>query len=110
VALLRAYRKKHKRLALPSLVKPSMRIDSELFRMIREDDGAVSIRITIRPKEYEYVRFRPNHKRWDEYSRGRLGEMTLTGERLFLTFVDGSSTKPLGSSLVGVDLNFATID
>jgi putative transposase len=110
VALLRSYRKKHKRLAFPSLVKPSMRIDSELFKMTREGDGAVSIRITIKPKEYEYVRFRPNHKRWDEYSHARLGEITLTDNRVLLTFVDGPSTKPLGGSLVGIDMNFSTID
>jgi putative transposase len=110
VALLRAYRKGHKRLGLPSLEKLSMRIDGELFKMTREDDGFVCIRITIRPKVYEYLRFRPNHKKWDAYSKGRLGEITLTDDRLLLTFVDGLATKPLGDPLVGVDLNFATVD
>ncbi len=109
VALLRAYRKRHKSLALPSLEKLSMRIDRELFKMTEERDQMV-IRITIRPREYEYIRFTPNHKKWPDYSRGKLGEMTLTDERLLLTFVDGLSTKPLGDQLVGVDLNFATID
>lgn len=110
VALLRAYRKRHKELALPSLEKLSMRIDGELFKMMKGEDGQVTIRVTIRPHEYEYVRFRPNHKKWDAYSQGRLGEMTLTDGRLFLTFVDGLATKPLSDPLVGVDLNFATID
>jgi len=110
VALLRAYRKRHKRLGLPLLEKLSMRIDGELFKMTREDDGFVCIRITIRPKVYEYLRFRPNHKKWDAYSKGRLGEITLTDGRLLLTFVDGLATKPLGDRLVGVDLNFATVD
>jgi putative transposase len=109
VALLRAYRKKHKKLALPSIERLSMRIDGELFKMTREN-GAVSIRITIRPGEYEYVRFTPNHKKWDAYSPGRLGEVTLTDGRLLLTFVDGLQTKPLGNPLVGVDLNFTTVD
>ncbi len=62
VALLRAYRKRHKELALPSLDKLSMRIDGELFKMTKDDDGQVTVRITIRP--YEYVRFRPSHKKW----------------------------------------------
>ncbi len=110
VALLRAYRKKHKKLALPSLEKLSMRIDGELFKMTKDEDGQVTIRVTIRPHEYEYVRFRPNHKKWDAYSQGKLGEITLTDGRLFLTFVDGPATKSLGDALVGVDLNFATID
>jgi putative transposase len=110
VALLRAYRKKHKKLALPSLEKLSMRIDGELFKMTKDEDGQVTIRVTIRPHEYAYVRFRPNHKKWTTYSQGRLGEITLKEDRLLLTFVDGLSTKPLGDPLVGVDLNFATID
>ena len=109
VALLRAYRKKHKRLALPSLEKLSMRIDGGLFKMTRED-GDVCIRVTIRPREYEYLKFKPNHKKWGAYSLGRLGEITLTCDRLLLTFVDGPSSKPLGDPLVGVDLNFATVD
>jgi putative transposase len=111
VALLRTYRKKRKALALPSMERLSMRIDSELFKMTREgEDGQVAIRITIRPNEYEYVRFFPHHKKWAAYSKGRLGEITLTEERLCLTFVDGQRSKPLGRYLVGVDLNFATID
>jgi putative transposase len=110
VALLRAYRKRHKKLALPSMEKLSMRIDGELFKITKDEDRQVTIRVTIRPHEYEYVRFRPNHKKWDAYSRGRLGEITLTDGRLLLTFVDDLATKPLGDELVGVDLNFATVD
>ena len=110
VALLRAFRKTHKRLALPSLERLSMRIDGELFKMTKSQDGEVTIRVTIRPHQYEFIRFIPAHKKWDAYSQGRLGEITLTEGRLLLTFVEGLATKPLGDSLVGVDLNFATID
>ena len=95
VALLRAYRKRHKRLALPTLEKLSMRIDGELFKMTREGD-AVCIRVTIRPREYEYLKFKPSHKKWEAYSSGKLGEITLTSDRLLLTFVDGPSSKPPG--------------
>lgn len=108
-ALLRSYRKKHKKLGLPSLEKLSMRIDGELFKMTRED-RAVCIRITIRPKVYEYLRFYPKHKKWEAYSQGRLGEVTLTCDRVLLTFISGLSTKPLGNPIVGVDLNFSSID
>jgi putative transposase len=110
VALLRAYRKGHKKLALPSLERLSMRIDGELFKMTKDEDGRVTIRVTIRPREYEYIRFSPSHKKWNAYSQGRLGEITLTDDRLLLTFVEGLATKPLGDELVGVDLNFATVD
>jgi putative transposase len=113
VALLRACRKRQKKLALPSLEKLSMRIDGELFKMKKEEEGGgqVTIRVTIGPREYEYIRFsRPNHKKWEAYSQGRLGEITLTDDRLLMTFVDGLATKPPGDQLVGVDLNFATID
>jgi putative transposase len=108
-ALLRAYRKKHKKLGLPSLERLSMRIDGELFKMTREGD-LVCIRITIRPKEYEYLRFEPRHKKWEIYSQGRLGEVTLTSDMLLMTFVRGLSSKPLGNPMVGVDLNFTSID
>lgn len=110
IALLRAYRKKHKKLVLPSLERLSMRIDGELFKMTKDEDGQMTIRITIRPHEYEYVRFRPNHKKWATYSQGMLGEITLKNDKLLLTFLEGSSSKPLGDTLIGVDLNFATID
>ena len=86
-----------------------MRIDGELLKMTREDP-VVCIRITIRPKEYEYLRFHPKHKKWETYSHGRLGEVTLTCDRLLLTFVNGLSSKPLGNPLVGVDLNFTSVD
>jgi putative transposase len=109
VALLRAYRKKHKKLALPFLEKLSMRIDGELFKMTQENGEAV-IRITIKPNVYEYLKFTPNHKKWTTYSQGRLGEVTITDSRLLLTFIDGLATKPRGEYLVGVDLNFATMD
>ena len=59
VALLRAYRKKHKKLALPSLEKLSMRIDGELFKMTNGEEA--TIRVTMKPHEHEYIRFRPNH-------------------------------------------------
>jgi len=86
-----------------------MRIDGELFNMVREDEG-VCVRVTLQPRVYEYIRFRPSHRKWRTYSRGRLGEITLTEDRLLMTFVQGLATKPTGNSLVGVDLNFSTAD
>jgi putative transposase len=63
VALLRAFRKSHKQLALPSLKKLSMRIDGELFKMTKSQDGQVTIRVTIRPREYQFIRFISAHKK-----------------------------------------------
>ena len=65
VALLRSYKRRHKRLA--------MRIDAELFKIEQGNEGTVSARITLQPFKYEHITFTPKHKGWEEYSRGGVG-------------------------------------
>nr|MDO8100109.1 transposase [Candidatus Njordarchaeota archaeon] len=112
VALLRAYKKRDKRLGLPQVRKLAMRIDSELFRLTENDDGTVSIRVTLEPFNYEYITFTPCHKKWSEYSAARVSEILLTETRLFFTFTMGVDDrhKPLGKRFMGSDLNFQTVD
>nr|MDO8100071.1 transposase [Candidatus Njordarchaeota archaeon] len=112
VALLRAHKKRNKRLGLPHARKLAMRIDSELFRLTEGTDGTVSIRVTLEPFNYEYITFTPRHKKWGEYSSaGKVSEILLTDSKLCLTFIVGiDGRKPLGERFVGSDLNFETID
>jgi putative transposase len=113
VALLRSYKKRHKKLAVPEVKRLAMRIDAELFRIEQGKEGTVSARITLQPFKYEHITFTPRHKKWEEYSRGRASELLITDRRLYITFVtneaDGKK-KPLGSRFVASDLNFNTID
>jgi len=114
VALLRSYKRRHKRLEMPEVKRLAVRIDAELFKIEQEqgNEGSVSARITLQPFRYGYITFTPRHKRWEEYSKGRASELLITDRRrLFITFVtsDGKK-KPLGSRFVASDLNFSTID
>jgi len=113
VALLRSYKRRHKRLEIPEVKRLAVRIDAELFKIEQEqgNDGSVSAKITLQPFRYGYITFTPRHKRWEEYSRGRASELLITDRRLFITFVtsDGKK-KPLGSRFVASDINFNTID
>jgi putative transposase len=111
VALLRAHRKRNKRLGLPQVRRLAMRIDSELFRVVENEDGTVVLRVTLEPFNHEYITFTPRHKRWREYSKGKVSEILLTDKRLYITFAAGAGgEKPLGGRFMGVDLNFHTID
>ena len=110
-ALLRSNRKKDNYLAIPEVKRLAMRIDSELFKVEQMDDGSVSVRITFQPFKYEYIRFTPKHRKWDEYRKGEPSELLVTDRKLCFTFVvNEKEEKPLGSRLVASDLNFDTID
>jgi putative transposase len=112
VALLKSYRKRHRKLGLPHVGKLAMRIDSELFRLTGNGDGTVTVRVTLKPFNYEYITFTPRHKKWIEYSAvGQASEIMLTDRKLCVTFVVGvDGEKPLGRRFVGSDLNFKTVD
>jgi putative transposase len=114
VALLRSYRKRHWRLAVPQVRRLAMRIDSELFRVtVNSSDGTVTVRVTLMPFNYGYITFTPTHKKWSEYSSGKASELLLTDRKLCITFntrfgQDGE--KPLGARMAGSDLNFRSVD
>nr|MDO8100857.1 transposase [Candidatus Njordarchaeota archaeon] len=112
VALLKSNRKRHRRLVLPHVRKLAIRIDSELFRVTGNGDGTVSVRVTLKPFNYEYVTFTPRHKKWTEYSAvGEISEILLTDKKLYATFVVGvDGEKFLGRRLLGSDLNFKKVD
>jgi len=111
VALLKSHRKKHGKLAVPQVRRLAMRIDSELFRVTANGDGTVALRGTLKPFTYEYITFTPNHRKWSEYSIGKVCELLLTNRKLCITLVswcDGG--KPLGARFRGSDLNFNSVD
>lgn len=93
VALLRSYKKKHKRLEIPEVKRLAMRIDAELLKREQGNDGSVSVRITLQPFKYEHITFTPRHKRWEEYNKGRASELLITDRRLYITFVTNGGKK-----------------
>jgi len=110
VALLKSYKKKHKKLAMPKVKRLTMRMDAELFKTEQTNDGSASVRITLQPFKHEYITFTPKHKKWNEYSDGRASELLITDRRLSITFVVSEGDKPLGGKFIASDLNFSTID
>ena len=110
VALLRSYKRRHRKLEIPEVKRLAMRIDAELFKMERNDDGRIYIRITLQPFMYEYITFTPRHKKWEEYNKGMASELLITDRKLYITFVTNDEKKNLGSKLMASDLNFSTID
>jgi putative transposase len=91
----------------------AVRIDAELFKIEQgqgKEGGTVSVRITLQPFKYEYITFKPKHKKWEEYSEGKASELLITDRRLYITFVTNGGKKFLGSRFVASDLNFSTID
>jgi putative transposase len=112
VALLRAHRKRNKRLGLPQVRKLAMRIDSELFRVAMNNDGTATVRVTIEPFDHEYITITPSHKKWNEYSStGKVCEVLLTDSKLCITFsLRDQDRKSLGRRFVASDLNFHTTD
>ncbi len=111
VALLRSYRKKHSKLAVPEIRRLAMRIDSELFRVTTNGDGTVTVRVTLKPFTYEHITFTPTHRKWIEYGKGKVSEILLTDRKLCITLVLGfDGGKPLGARFTGSDLNFTSVD
>jgi putative transposase len=109
VALLRSYKRRHKRLGMPEVKRLAIRVDAELFKIERKGNS-IMVRITLQPFRYEYIRFAPKHKRWEEYSEGKTSELLITDMKLCVTFITNGKEKSLGDKFIASDLNFNTID
>lgn len=94
--------------SLPSPARLMVRVDQELVHL-RED----ALLVTIRPREY--LRFPlgnvKKHKRWAEWSRHPLGEVTLLPHHVVLPFQvpERESVQAIGSVGVDLNLNFASM-
>ncbi len=104
IAILRSFRKNMRGKAFPEVRKLSMRLDSELVKIVGD-----RIRITIRPGEYEFIQINTKNKKFAEYSRNRLSEVLITDRIVSLSF-SMKENKPAGEELIGTDLNFSTVD
>ena len=107
VAMLRSYRRNHHgELRIPEVKRLAMRIDSELFRVVRGQ-----LRITLQPYRYTWLPINASSKHYSEYSRGRPSELLIADDKVCLTFVVREEIrKPLGTKLLASDLNFRSID
>ena len=103
IAILRSFRKNMRGKAFPEVRKLSMRLDSELVKIVGD-----RIRITIRPGEYEFIPINTKNKKWEEYSKYRISELLITDRIVSISFsikVD----KEISSETVGMDINFSNI-
>ena len=104
IAILRSFRKNMRGKAFPEVRKLSMRLDSELVKIVGD-----KLRITIQPGRYEYIKINTKNKKFVEYSRNRLSEVLITDRIVSLSF-SMKENKPAGEELMGTDLNFSTVD
>ncbi len=103
IAILRSFRKNMRGKAFPEVRKLSMRLDSELVKIVGD-----KLRITIRPGEYEFIPINTGNKKYREYSKYRISELLITDRIVSLSFsikVD----KEISSETVGMDINFKNI-
>ncbi len=104
IAILRSFRKNMRGKAFPEVRKLSMRLDSELVKIVGD-----KLRITIQPGRYEYIKINTKNKKFVEYGRNRLSEVLITDRIVSLSF-SMKENKPAGEELMGTDLNFSTVD
>ncbi len=104
IAILRSFRKNMRGKAFPEVRKLSMRLDSELVKIVGD-----RIRITIQPGRYEYIKINTKNKKFAEYGRNRLSEVLITDRIVSLSF-SIEENKTAGEELMGTDLNFSTVD
>ena len=103
IAILRSFRKNMRGKRYPEVRKLSMRLDSELVKIVGD-----RIRITIQPGEYEFIPINTRNKKYREYSKYRISELLITDRIVSLSFsikVD----KEISSETVGMDINFKNI-
>ena len=103
IAILRSYRKNRKGKKYPEVKKLSMRMDSELVKL----EGN-TIRITIRPHEYQYIPVNDHHSKYHEYTKYGISELLLTDRKVVLSFRKPDH-KEIMNRKVGIDVNFSNI-
>ncbi len=100
-AILRSFRKNNRDKKYPQVNRLAIRLDSELVKIV---DG--SIRVTIRPGEYEFIPINTKNKKWEEYSKHRIGEVLITDRVISLSFSIPDS-REISNRKIGMDLNFS---
>ena len=103
VAILKSFKENHHKKRYPEVRRLSIRLDSELVKIAGD-----RIRITIRPEEYEYIPINTGNKKWNEYSKYRIGEVLITDKVIALSFI--FPINELSNEKVGIDINFKSID
>ena len=103
ISILRSFRKNRKGKKHPEVKKLSMRMDSELVKL---QDGF--IRITIRPREYEYIPVNDHHSKYGEYSKYGVSELLLTDRKVVISFRKPDQ-KEIMNRKMGIDVNFSNI-
>ena len=103
IAILRSYRKNRKGKKYPEVKKLSMRMDSELVKL----EGN-TIRITIRPHEYEYIPVNDHQSKYHEYSKYGISELLITDRKVVLSFRKPDH-KEIVNRKVGIDVNFSNL-
>jgi putative transposase len=103
ISVLRSFEKNHRNKRYPQVNKLSMRLDSELVKIV-----GGRIRITMKPHEYEFIPINTNNKRWNDYSRYKIGEVLITDRIVSISF-SIPDRKEVSSKKMGIDINFSNV-
>ncbi|MCL6002324.1 MAG: transposase [Thermoplasmatales archaeon] len=103
VSILRSFRKNHRNKRYPQVNRLAMRLDSELVKIV---DGRV--RITMRPGQYEFIPINTRNKKWEEYSKHKIGEVLITDRIISISF-SIPDRKEISGKKIGMDTNFSNI-
>lgn len=112
VAICKSYwklRRKYPKTGTPNPDRLVIRLDQGLFRI---KDGELVV--TVQPRK-KYLKFplsdATKHRHWSEYSKYKMGELTITPSKIIMNFQVPEKEKIKAECSVGIDLNldFATV-
>ncbi|EQD28255.1 hypothetical protein B1B_18935, partial [mine drainage metagenome] len=66
------------------------------------------IRLTIRPKEYEYIPVNEKNRNFSGYSQNEISEVLITDRIVALSF-SKPEKKEIAEKKIGIDVNFSNI-
>lgn len=89
----------------PYIKSPFARLDQELVKVERLDKDGLRLRVTLAPRQWIYQEAPVHHKKWQDNSKYKLGELVIVPDGIRLIFqVPDETRKP--EKLSGIDLNF----
>lgn len=94
---------------LPHLYRSVARLDQMLVKVKEITSNSVKLQITVAPRQYVIVDLDIKHRKFREWSKYKLGEITIHKDTVDLPFQvpDKKSNSPRA---VGIDLNFNHAD
>ena len=100
---------------LPHLYRPVLRIDQMLVKEKGRSSNSLKLQVTTKPHQYVILDLQKiNHKKFQEWSKNKIGEITITMDAVCLPFQTESLILPMKeckkAPVTGIDTNFEHLD